>query len=300
MYEDGNYEGWGGESWGHGCHEGHHGGFMILKVIKALQVDGSLTPKVFASLVVQWLPMITQRVTRKMDSINLAVKEHMSTTLTAFLVILEDHVSRFPGLEEFAAPIAAIAQGNGPDAPLLGDTLRSLLIVLQAQAFEVKVSFVEQLYEAVLPLLDDFTAESPCADHRPWWLPSPLVHHGVTCDHCQTAPIAGPRWKCTTCPNYDLCGNCFAQKTEIHASDHDFQCILDPHGWKAKGKGKGKEAKGKGKGKGKGCKGWGKSFGKGHIIPHIIPHMWRHMNHMNHAAAHAAQNMWQHMQQQKK
>jgi len=259
---------------------------MLLKVFKALQADGILTPKVFASLFVQWLPMITQRVTRKMDSINRAVKERTNTTITAFLVILSDHVARYPALEEFAAPIGAIAQGGGPDAPLLGDTLRSLLIALQAQAFEVKVSFVEQLYEAALPLLDDFTAESSWVDHRPWWLASPLLHLGVTCDQCGAAPIAGPRWKCTTCPNYDLCGNCFAQKNVIHAKDHDFQCILDAHGWKAKGKGKCK-----------GMKGWGKVFGKGRMWQHLgrAPVVGAAMNHMRQHVQHMLQHQQQHM-----
>jgi hypothetical protein len=210
--------------------------------------------------------MITQRLTRKMDSINHAVKAGMSTSITAFLLILQDHVARVPALEEFAASIKSILDQE-TNAPLLGDTLRRFLIALQGQAFEVKVSFMEQLYESVLPLLDDFAADfAHKFEHRPGWLSTPLIHHGVTCDHCGAAPIAGPRWNCTICPDYDLCGNCFAQKTKIHGRDfpdHDFQCIL---------------TEGKGKGKGKGCKGWGKHKG----------HMWRHMHNF-------FQQMHQHM-----
>lgn len=34
------------------------------------------------------------------------------------------------------------------------------------------------------------------------------VHEGVTCDGCGKTPIAGMRYKCDTCPDYDLCKEC--------------------------------------------------------------------------------------------
>ena len=36
------------------------------------------------------------------------------------------------------------------------------------------------------------------------------VHHGVTCDSCEKAPIHGYRYKCVVCDDYDLCGACEA------------------------------------------------------------------------------------------
>ncbi|CDQ61749.1 unnamed protein product [Oncorhynchus mykiss] len=41
--------------------------------------------------------------------------------------------------------------------------------------------------------------------HRP-----PMVHPNVTCDECE-GPVAGTRFKCTVCSNYDLCSPCQAK-----------------------------------------------------------------------------------------
>lgn len=39
----------------------------------------------------------------------------------------------------------------------------------------------------------------------------PRVHVGVTCDSCEMCPIVGVRYKCSVCPNYDLCEACEAK-----------------------------------------------------------------------------------------
>jgi len=75
---------------------------------------------------------------------------------------------------------------------------------------------------------------------------------------CNKKPIHGLRFKCKDCPDYDLCAECFANKSSIHCGENaarEFETITFPQAscaWPAfcKGKGKGK-CKGKGKGKGK-------------------------------------------------
>ncbi|GES88552.1 ZZ type zinc finger domain-containing protein [Rhizophagus clarus] len=57
----------------------------------------------------------------------------------------------------------------------------------------------------------------------------PVVHHGVMCDCCKNI-IRGMRWKCTSCPNYDLCQVCKSKSPSIHrhSNNHVFQPIPYP------------------------------------------------------------------------
>ncbi|XP_077073362.1 sequestosome-1 [Siphateles boraxobius] len=52
----------------------------------------------------------------------------------------------------------------------------------------------------------------------------PLVHPGVTCDGCE-GPVLGTRFKCTSCPDYDLCSSC--QSKGLH-TEHALLPIFHP------------------------------------------------------------------------
>jgi hypothetical protein len=138
------------------------------------------------------------------------------------------------------------------------EALLQLIPALMALPFEAQHAFAKTLYL----LTEDFLraeVESFVASH-PWMPTIPLVHDGIACDGCHSAPIAGIRLKCTVRPNYDLCTTCFAKQDCLPADrmePHGFEAVVLPRGgapwWvalKGKGKGKGLFA-GKGKGKGK-------------------------------------------------
>jgi hypothetical protein len=44
------------------------------------------------------------------------------------------------------------------------------------------------------------------------------VHDGIFCDHCKIKPIQGPRFHCTVCPDFDLCGAC--EEKCVHPAEH--------------------------------------------------------------------------------
>jgi hypothetical protein len=42
------------------------------------------------------------------------------------------------------------------------------------------------------------------------------IHDRVSCDGCNVNPIQGIRYKCSSCPNFDLCEKCEADKSHPH------------------------------------------------------------------------------------
>jgi len=223
----------------------------LVMALRALRDAGVLTPAMFASLAVQWLPLVTQRVTRKVDKINHMARDGLSQSLQKLLQEVKDRAAVTAGLESFAAPLGE-ALSDAPGPRTLGQAILELLKALRGLGFEAQARFSEGLASHLLPLLDDILApqaEGSRERSSPWCGgPGPAAwqhHFGVECDGCKAAPLVGPRFKCPACPDYDLCGNCYTRKLELHgnceAANRDFQCILFPG---MGGQGKGKGAKG--------------------------------------------------------
>ena len=54
----------------------------------------------------------------------------------------------------------------------------------------------------------------------------PIVHKGIKCSNCGMKNIVGIRYKCTTCPNYNLCEVC--EEIIEHDEDHVLLKIKEP------------------------------------------------------------------------
>jgi len=67
--------------------------------------------------------------------------------------------------------------------------------------------------------------ESKSNSNYPYTIP---VHDRVTCDGCGMSPIQGNRYKCFTCPDYDLCEAC--EDAGKHPADHPMLKIRMPVG----------------------------------------------------------------------
>ena len=50
------------------------------------------------------------------------------------------------------------------------------------------------------------------------------VHEGVTCSSCGANPLRGIRWKCSSCPNHEVCGEC-RKLNRIQDVGHPFQMV---------------------------------------------------------------------------
>jgi hypothetical protein len=167
-------------------------------------------------------------------------------------------VAKTEGLEQCEPKIADLLNGANCSP---SEVLISLLSGLAMLPFEAQVACFESFYASQEQRLESLFMK---ADARMPWMPTiPLEHGGVTSDGCGKCPVTGLRFKCKACPDYDLCGECFASKGLLHGgecSEHVFELKVFPSDcgmWAAKGKGKGK---GKFKGMGKGKCGGKRSF----------------------------------------
>lgn len=52
-------------------------------------------------------------------------------------------------------------------------------------------------------------------------------HRGIICDGCNTRDFTGVRYKCLSCPDFDLCGECHSRRDTVHP-EHDFETIVTP------------------------------------------------------------------------
>ncbi|KAM9741511.1 LOW QUALITY PROTEIN: sequestosome-1 [Menidia menidia] len=71
-------------------------------------------------------------------------------------------------------------------------------------------------------------APPPGAPHAP----PPALHPNVTCDGCE-GPVVGTRFKCSVCPNYDLCSTCQARGAH---TQHALLPLWHPLQWFPRGK----------------------------------------------------------------
>lgn len=240
---------------GKGFHgHGHHGGHALKRLkfaIMQMHSQGLLNSKSMAALVLGGMPDAVSLLTSHPDKVDWKVSEKMAS-LEPFLKQLREICTSTPGVEQCAVELTKwIHNETTPSAALL-----HLLSAVESLPFEARVAFLEAIYSRFEGHLQ--SKLEGVRENHPWIPEVPMVHGGITCDGCNKGPIRGLRFKCKHCPDYDLCAECFTNKTSVHdgtCATHSFEMIAFPCSsghWMqmCKGKGKGK-CKGKGKGKGK-------------------------------------------------
>jgi len=244
------HRGWHGPHGRH-CDHGHgHPGHHKLKfLVMQLRKNGALNSKSAAALAAYSLPQLLSHAADHEEKIDWKVKAKLQW-LRPLLEDLRVLVAGTQGLEHCVSTIEGVLSGSSS----AGEATLILLTALDMLTFEAQIAFFENLYTSQEQRLEEFFAR---ADKWMQWIPTmPLEHRGVVCDGCNKSPLKGLRFKCQTCPDYDLCGECFARKGSLHGgecSTHEFEMVRLLHGGKW-GKGGGKCGKGVcGKGKGKFC-----------------------------------------------
>ncbi|CAJ1420286.1 unnamed protein product [Effrenium voratum] len=178
------------------------------------KISEVLTPQALASMAVCWLPGALQFVAeREPEELGRALTsiEPLKEILEQIRPLLAPH-----GLQHVEASLDACLSEMAPASA--GRFLLDLLAGVDLLHFEARHSFVSALAETQQERL------ASCLDG----LDISLEHRGVMCDGCHS-PVVGPRFKCKSCADYDLCGICYAKKGEVHSgpcADHEFKCSL--------------------------------------------------------------------------
>ena len=193
---------------------------MLVTALHMLQSGGLLTPQMFASLAVQWLPLLTQRVARKVEKINHTARHGLDQDMRGMLERIQRQVEQTPGLQNCGPAIKDALKSGGR----LGESILDMLKALRCLSFEVQASFCETLASSVLPYLENLTGK--CCET---WCQG-QDHLGCSCAGCGATPIVGPRFTCASCPGFNLCGNCYPEKNQLHKEclSGEFQCIIFP------------------------------------------------------------------------
>jgi len=241
-------------------------------ILSRLRAGGMLSSKVVASVFVSLLPRLIAVAMDHQKKLDWKLKWKMAD-LRPTIEDLCEIISRTPGLEHCCEKLAVVASGNGDVSA--SEALLMVCTALHTLPFEAQVAFVQAFYSSQEERLH--TCLDKVDEWMPYWATVPLEHRRITCDGCGMHPLRGPRFKCLTCPDYDLCGECFANQSTVHGGEnagHQFQCIITDssvwHHFRAAKAMKGFWGKGKGKsegkckyGQGEESKGWCKGDMKG-------------------------------------
>ncbi|CAE8634285.1 unnamed protein product, partial [Polarella glacialis] len=301
-----HWQHWGqhwGQNWGHSHpahHEqgNHHGGCQaddkqdgmpgkMISLLSMLRASGAVSAPAVAGFLAQLLPMAVTHVANDVPQAGRCLLG-MKSVLQAILKL----VGCTKGLEHTEADLLALLSpqteaGATTEDEAAGVALLQLLTALDVLPLEEQVSFFEVLYGSLEAELGEILGKlASCRQAAPQAAEGDMVHRSITCDGCGMSPLRGLRYKCKTCPDYDLCGECHAKRVAVHGAEHEFECIQKDRNtcwWKNMHQGPGADVaaavqkamamamgptflgKGcKGKGKGKGGKGkWREFWGKG-------------------------------------
>ncbi|KAF4665214.1 hypothetical protein FOL47_004694, partial [Perkinsus chesapeaki] len=176
-------------------------------IFMGLDACGMLTPHMVTSILVSFIPLTIQRISRHTDRLSRKMYK------------------RYKELR----PVLQAIVNQGCDAPqmsTIGQWVVSFLKALSTLSFDAQVQVVTIIVPNWIPLMHKIIVNSSLSQ-TPVATKEELTHEGASCDGCGCKPIVGPLFKCQSCA-YELCGECYPMRSSIHCPLHDFNCVLRP------------------------------------------------------------------------
>ncbi|KDO34796.1 hypothetical protein SPRG_00857 [Saprolegnia parasitica CBS 223.65] len=121
---------------------------------------------------------------------------------------------------------------SASDESTLVDTTFGVVLYWNNDSSDALVELVGALHDKIQPprvaSWDVIVDVDSTAKQEELMKDASIVHRNVRCDGCNQSPVVGYRFKCSICPNYDLCAGCYLAKT--HDVDHAFLRFADVAG----------------------------------------------------------------------
>ena len=205
----------------------------LLACLKGMYCSGRLTAAILASLALQFLPILAQRVSRKQEKINRKGPKLRKGPILQLLRRLCEQLKSIPDSQRACEALQGYI--GGTDTGHLGDGLAELLKVLAACKSRILLaSALVAVADEVLQVLPFLFPESfgpaspnPCGAVAAAVVGAP-VHGGFACAMCHADPIVGPRFEVAG-RKASLCGECFMKDSLLgNSEERDFSCRLAP------------------------------------------------------------------------
>jgi len=168
----------------------------------------------WANLFQHFAPLLLQRLSGAQAELeSIAVQRPVA----AFAIVgaLREGLEPFPQLQEISSSLDRILLTQSFAG--LGTALESLIQTMLQLPLDQQRDVISVVHASVVERLMQFLPQAAATALAVG------AHPGVVCDGCGASPILGPRFKCTTCADYDLCGTCYSRRGELHP-EHSFDC----------------------------------------------------------------------------
>ena len=108
---------------------------------------------------------------------------------------------------------------------------REIRKMVKRELYPIKVELFNQMYRKVESQIErKYNINQNIKKMEVMYAETKPVHMNIVCDGCNKTPIIGTRYKCSMCPDYDLCEECEAKIGETHG--HAFIKLTKPDMYK--------------------------------------------------------------------